>query len=100
MADPHHTGHAADSPLTQLMVSMSGASGAEHETEPPGASPVSLQAGHEPDRFNVRGILYVPLFVVVVVGIAYVVVTSMFAGFVKKADPKNAGNPFGAQANQ
>jgi len=100
MSDPHKTGPAGDSPLVQLMVSMSGASGAEHETEPPGASPVSLQAGHEPDRFSVRGILYVPLFVVIVVGIAYVLVSSMFAGFVKKDDPKTAKNPYGAQRNE
>lgn len=99
MADPHHTG-TGDSPLTQLMVSMSGASPPEHETEPPGASPVSLRAGHEPDRFNVRGILYVPLFVVVVVGVAYVLVTSLFAAFVKKDDPKLAANPFGARMNE
>ena len=100
MADPHHTGPAGDSPLTQLMVSMSGASPPEHETEPPGASPDSLRAGHEPDRFNVRGILYVPLFVVVVVGIAYVLVSSVFAGFVKKDDPGKAKNEHGAKQNQ
>lgn len=100
MANPNHPEHQGDSPLVQLMVSMSGASGAEHETEPPGASPTSLQAGHEPDRFDVRGILYVPLFVVVVVGIAYVLVTSVFSGFVHKDDPTKAKNPYGAEQNQ
>ena len=99
MANPNHPEHQGDSPLVRLMVSMSGASGAEHETEPPGASPTSLQAGHEPDRFDVRGILYVPLFVVITVGIAYLLVSGIFSAFVHKDDPKNARNPHGADQN-
>ena len=70
--------HHGENPIVQLMVSMSGAGGSEHESEPPGASPVSFKAGHEPDQFQVKGILYVPIFVVIVLIVTYVVVSGTF----------------------
>jgi hypothetical protein len=42
-----------------------------------------VKAGHEPDRFDVKPILYVPAFVVVVCVIAFVIVSTLFATIVK-----------------
>ena len=76
--NPH--GHPQDdTPLTAMLISLSGASGAEHETIPPGADRLSVRAGHEPDRFQVRSILYVPMAVVVVLVLAYILVTWLFS---------------------
>jgi hypothetical protein len=78
--DPHNPeprpGH---SPLAQMAVSMTGAGGSEHETEPPGAAADSVRAGHEPDKFDVRGILYVPGVVVITLILAYLLVTGLFS---------------------
>jgi hypothetical protein len=80
MTNPHNPNEPrpGDSPLTQLIVSMSGASGAEHETEPPGVGTESVRAGHEPDKFEVKGILLVPAFVVVTLILAYLLVSGIF----------------------
>ena len=63
-----------DNPLTAMLISLSGSGGPAHETEPPGANELSVRAGHEPDRFQVRSILYVPAAVVVVLVLAYLLV--------------------------
>lgn len=69
---------ASDKPMVQMMVSMSGASAPEHETDPPGVETASVAAGHEPDRFQVTGILYVPAAVVVLLIFAYTCITTIF----------------------
>lgn len=76
--------HAHDSPLKQLAVTMSGASLDMHDTEPPGASGDSVRAGHEPDRFLARSVLYVPVLVVSVVVVAFATVTTLFTILVHK----------------
>jgi hypothetical protein len=76
---PPEPRHHADSPITAMLVSLSGAGGPAHETGPPGANELSVRAGHEPDRFQVRSILYVPAAVVVVLILAYLIVTGLFA---------------------
>jgi hypothetical protein len=68
-----------DNPLTAMLISLSGSGGPAHETGPPGANELSVRAGHEPDRFQVRSILYVPAAVVVVLVLAYLLVTWLFA---------------------
>lgn len=78
MSTPHPPERRSDNPMVQLLVSMSGASAPEHETEPPGASPYSVKDGHEADKFEVKGILYVPVFVVIVVGITYALISAIF----------------------
>ena len=67
-----------DNPLTAMLISLSGSGGPAHETGPPGANELSVRAGHEPDRFQVRSILYVPAAVVVVLVLAYLLVTWLF----------------------
>lgn len=84
----------SDRPLTQLLVSMSGASGGEHETLPPGADGQAVRAGHEPDKFDVTAILYVPAFLAAVVIVAFVVVTFVIFTFYTRYKPAAAGaNP-------
>lgn len=78
MSDPQKSGPTTDSPLVKLMVSMTGASGAEHESEPPGANLNALKAGHEADKFGVKGIVLVPVFVALVLAITYGIVTVTF----------------------
>lgn len=51
-----------------------------HE-EKVGADADSLKAGHEPDKFDAKGILMVPALVVVVVGITYAIITVTFNYF-------------------
>lgn len=83
-----------DSPITQLLVSMSGASGGEHESLPPGADGQAVQAGHEPDKFDVTAILYVPAFLTAVVIVAFVCVTFVIFTFYTRFKPVAAGaNP-------
>ncbi|HET6572424.1 MAG TPA: hypothetical protein VFG68_02390 [Fimbriiglobus sp.] len=79
MSTPHPHGPHEDNPLTAMLVSLSGASGPGHETGPPGANEQSVRAGHEPDRFRVRNILYVPAAVVAVLALAYLLVTGLFS---------------------
>src|ERR687898_75010 len=92
-----------DNPLTAMLISLSGSGGPTHETGPPGANELSVRAGHEPDRFQVRSILYVPLAVVVVLVLAYLLVTWLFAMTVsgKNADLARAKqrNPLATEQN-
>lgn len=50
-----------------------------HHEQPHGAMPESVTAGHEPDRFDVKGILMVPGLVVVVTFLAYLIVSGLFS---------------------
>ena len=50
----------------------------EHVEHPPGASAESQTAGHEADRFDARGILYVPALVIVTVILSYALITVLF----------------------
>ena len=86
-------GHGrGDSPLVQVMVSMSGAAAPEHETSPPGADATSVRAGHEPDAFGVKGILYVPALVAATLVAAYVFVTVVF-NLIRNPAPAAGSNP-------
>ena len=87
-----------ESSLTKLVVSISGASPADHETEPPGADGTSVKAGHEPDSFDVKGILYVPAFVVIACVIAYVIVSTLFATIVRY--DTNVDRPMASELNK
>src|SRR5579885_2534708 len=78
MTEPNPPQRPGDSPLAHMAVSLTGVSSPGHDTGPPGADPLSVQAGHEPDRFLVRSVLYVPLVVVVALVLAYLLVTWLF----------------------
>jgi hypothetical protein len=99
MSDPHDPERRSDSPLVQMMVSMSGASAPEHETEPPGANPVSFRAGHEPDKFQVKGILYVPLFVTTVIVLSFILISAIFFGLVQQPSTRPVNSPQAAELN-
>ncbi|QEL15368.1 hypothetical protein [Limnoglobus roseus] len=53
----------------------------DHDVDTPGAKPESVTAGHEPDRFDAKGIIFVPILVIITAGIAYVIVTTLFSQF-------------------
>ena len=74
--------------------------GGPHETEPPGADAVSYRAGHEPDRFQVKGILYVPLFVTAIVLIAFGLVSAIFFAMVQQPSSRPVKSPQAAELNQ
>jgi len=63
-----------DSPLASLWVAMSGASANDHHENQPGLETKSVSVGHEPDKFDVRGIIYVPIAVVIAIIVTYTVV--------------------------
>ncbi len=75
---PGH-GHASDNPIAQLWMATTGASVGGHHEEVPGVSPQSAKVGHEPDQFNARTIVYVPILVAVVLVVTYLIVQSIFA---------------------
>ena len=69
--------HKGDSPLQALWMSMTGTSSGHHEVMP-GLDGKSQSVGHEPDKFNVRGIIYVPIAVVLTLITTYLIVTGLF----------------------
>ncbi len=82
-----------DNALNVVFASMSGMGADEHGTLPPGAAAKSVQAGHEPDRFNARAILYVPLLVVLTALFAFGTITTLFLTMVRKAEPNANTDP-------
>jgi hypothetical protein len=80
----HHSDDA-ETPLAKLLITVTGAGGSEHENDPPGVQAINIKAGHEPDQFDVKPILYVPLLVVIVLVVAYVLTTGIFFNI---KDPK------------
>lgn len=93
MADqPDDAKKPGTSAFAEAVVSMSGASIDPHDIQPPGADKQSIQAGHEPDQFRVRTVLYVPLLLVVSALLAFAVVTVTFFNLVQKPDGDPAAN--------
>jgi hypothetical protein len=74
----------------------------KHHEDIPGAHADSVRAGHEPDKFDAKGILLVPLIVVVTTGLAYVLITTLFSvldpGQPAYADPRNPNAEVAAKA--
>ena len=89
-----------DNALNVVFASMSGMGADEHGTHPPGAAAQSVQAGHEPDRFNARAILYVPLLVVLTALFAFGTITTLFLTIVRKAEPNANTDPQTAAISQ
>ncbi len=84
-----------------VIVSMTGASHSEHDTDVPGAERDSVRAGHEPDRFGAKSILAVPALLATVVLIAFGIVTAVFYGLYTRFLPIPAGgsNPQAVAVN-
>ena len=93
-------GDGAD-PKKVVIVSMTGASHSELDTDIPGAETDSVRAGHEPDRFKVKSILAVPALLTVVVVLAFGIVTALFVGLYTRFVPTPAGgsNPQAVEVN-
>ncbi|MCU0702383.1 MAG: hypothetical protein MUF18_00120 [Fimbriiglobus sp.] len=72
----HGHGHGND-PMAQLWMAMSGASAGHHE-EVPGADQKSVSVGHEPDQFDARTIIYVPVVVAIMLVVTYLLVQGAF----------------------
>ena len=77
--DKSHGPAGEDSPLNMIWVSMTGASVGHDESSPPGIDENSQRVGHEPDEFNIRGILAVPAAVIVTLVLTYLIVSGIFA---------------------
>ncbi len=90
MADTPHTppgtpapaggdGHGhGDGPMAQLWMAMSGASAGGHHEEVPGVNAQSAKVGHEPDKFDARTIVYVPIVVAITLVVTYLLVQGAF----------------------
>jgi hypothetical protein len=64
-----------------------------HDEDRTGAEPESVRAGHEPDWFDARGVIYIPILVVIAAALTYGMVTLMFSYFAPgQVDPAGA-NP-------
>jgi hypothetical protein len=50
-----------------------------HHEEKPGVHEDSLRAGHEPDKYDARGIVMVPVLVVAVTAVTYAIITATFS---------------------
>ena len=74
-----HGGHGHDSPMHNLWMAMTGASAGDHHEQPPGLNPTADKVGHEPDAFNARTIVYVPILVSVALLVTYLIVQGAFA---------------------
>lgn len=60
-----------------------------HHVDIPGAAVDSVRAGHEPDKFDAKGIIMVPVIVVVTVAVTYGLITLLF-GTLKPGQPNVA----------
>lgn len=92
-------GNEAD-PKEAVVVSLTGASHSEHDTDVPGAERDSVRAGHEPDKFGVKSILAVPALLVAMVLVAFGIVTAVFLTQYTRFVPAAAGtNPQAVEMN-
>lgn len=73
----HDHGHGP-TPMGNLWMAMTGASVGHHE-EVPGVDPQATKVGHEPDQFNARTIVYVPILVAITLVVTYLIVQGAFA---------------------
>lgn len=64
---------------------------------PTGADPASITRGHELDTVSVKGILIVPVVIVVTAGLCFLVVTGMFKLFTSKSQDLPASNTLAAR---
>lgn len=88
MADTPHTppfdnpppeGHEEGKHIAKLWMALSGASAHEYHDEMPGVDAKSTKVGHEPDQFNARTIIYVPIAVAITLVVTYLIVQGAFA---------------------
>jgi hypothetical protein len=73
--------------------------GIGHEQEKPGAEQDSIRAGHEPDWFDARGVIFVPILVLIAAAATYGFVTLMFNYFDPGTPLKEGAHPVAAAQN-
>lgn len=83
-------GHGHD-PMQQLWMAMTGASTGHHE-EVPGLDSQSIKVGHEPDQFDARTIIGVPIVISIVLVLTYLMVQGAFA-FVNGTSARQENEP-------
>ena len=81
-----------DHALGKVLIAASGMGADEHDSGPAGAAPDAVMAGHEADRFRVKPILYVPLFVAFLVIGAIGIVSAIFFTMVERQDKPSAAD--------
>ena len=94
---PQQTSAGGVSPGKVVTVSLTGASHSEHDTDVPGVEAVSVQAGHEPDKFQVKSILAVPALLVAMILATFTIVTVLFVTQYTRFLP-NTGSPLNPQS--
>ncbi len=95
MSDTHggHGGHGPNpDPMQNLWMAMTGASAGHHHEEVPGVSQEATNVGHEPDRFDARTIIGVPIVVAITLVVTYLIVQGAFA-FVNSKTPRQETLP-------
>jgi hypothetical protein len=94
MSEPTNNGRWA-----AVYEAMTGATApGQHHEGPTGTNTESVKAGHEPDRFDARGIIAVPFLVVAVTACAYFLVTALFS-YLEPGAPTAASNAAAAADN-
>src|SRR5262249_6642473 len=72
-----------------------------HYESPTGTNPDAAKSGHEPDRWDAKGILMVPVLVVVVTIMAYFLVSGLFSWLdLGKPVGSPTSNPFAKADNE
>jgi hypothetical protein len=98
MSEPNK--NAASQRWATVYEAMTGATAPGHDPhdEPTGTDGQSIQAGHEPDRFDVKGIVAVPILIAIVCAITYGIITVVF-GVIEPMKPTtdNTTNPQAAE---
>lgn len=77
--NPPPEGHDDGKHIAKLWMALSGASAHEYHDEMPGVDVKATKVGHEPDQFNAKTIIYVPIAVAITLVITYLIVQGAFA---------------------
>jgi hypothetical protein len=77
---PGGHGHDKDGKhIAKLWMALSGASAHDYHDEVPGVDAKATRVGHEPDQFNAKTIIYVPIAVAIALVVTYLIVQGAFA---------------------
>lgn len=77
-SNPPPEGHDDGRHIAKLWMALSGASAHEYHDEMPGVDVKSAKVGHEPDKFNAKTIIYVPVAVAITLVVTYLLVQGAF----------------------
>jgi hypothetical protein len=77
-SNPPPEGHDDGKHVAKLWMALSGASAHDYHDEMPGVDAKSTKVGHEPDKFNPKTIIYVPIAVAITLVVTYLLVQGAF----------------------